>query len=132
MGTDVRKLVHDGYPASAVMGSDLRAQFIDAGYQLYQDKSTCKIHFFRADIFDIVVGAEPSAVQLSDVKALWQLSGRVKHLYAGALFHLFDEATQYAIAVRFGTLLKREKGAVIFGRHQGLENEGVIPDHLDR
>ena len=34
MGTDVRKLVADGYPGANVLGCDLRRAFIDSGYTL--------------------------------------------------------------------------------------------------
>ena len=66
------------------------------------------------------------------VTDLTQLRGKLTHIYAGALFHLFDEAVQRALAFRLALLLKRDTGAVIFGRHQGLEEAGMIDDHLAR
>jgi len=134
VGTDVRKLVYDGYPASSVLGSDLREAYIEAGYKLFRDSKTCGIHFFSSELFDIPVNlASTSAeIPLSQIKVLWQLANRVTHLYVGALFHLFDEVTQYAIALRMAIVLKRDSGGVIFGRHQGLANEGLIEDHLAR
>jgi len=136
MGTDVRKLVSDGYPASNVLGCDLRQGFIDAGYSLFQDKETCKIHFFTSDIFEVPATISTTPALLSDLSSitdLRQLEGSIDHFYAGALFHLFDEPTQYAIAIRIaGTLLKRKEGSVIFGRHQGLHEEGMIADGIGR
>ena len=146
MGTDVRKLVADGYPGSNVIGCDLRQEFLDYGYKFYQDKDTCPIHFFASDVFDVPYpfpadklppppsSSPPSSVvdDVSSVEALSQLHGSVTHFYTGALFHLFDESTQYAIALRVATLLKRVPGAVVFGRHQGNEEAGMLPDHMAR
>jgi len=130
MGTDVRKLVYDGYPAPNVLGSDLRQTYINDGHELYQDKDTCKIRFFTADAFDI--SARPTyasnSVPLSKVTALGELQNRVTHMYTALLFHLFDEASQYKLAIRVGSLLKRQSGAMIFGRHQGQEKAGLIAD----
>ena len=49
------------------------------------------------------------------------------YLYAGALFHPFDEATQFAIGLRAAILLKRDSG-----RHQCLEDKGYIADHMSK
>ncbi|KZP08680.1 hypothetical protein FIBSPDRAFT_802773 [Athelia psychrophila] len=134
MGTDLRKLVYDGYPVSRVLGCDLRPEFITAGYDLYQDKASSKIHFFASDVFDIPVNAPERSIDipLANVNHLSDLTNKITHLYSGALYHLFDEATQYAIAVRMATLIRRTTGSVIFGRHQGLEPEGMIADAMAR
>ncbi|OCH85050.1 hypothetical protein OBBRIDRAFT_798569 [Obba rivulosa] len=133
-GTDVRKLVYDGYPGLNVFGVDLRLEFIDLGYKLFGDAESCPIHFFTADIFGAPVNFDPTPVAPPShlVKSLDQLKASVNHIYTGALFHLFDEPTQYSIALRLLTLLRRKKGAVIFGRHQGLSEEGLIDDHMGR
>lgn len=133
MGTDVLKLVDDGYPANLVAGCDLRRAYIDLGYKLYRDEYTCPIHFFTSDIFDLPLESSsvPTA-SLKDVSSLADLVGRVSYIYTGALFHLFDKDTQYAIALRLALLLNRNRGSVVFGRHQGKEPEGYIDDHLGR
>lgn len=131
VGSDVRKLVKDGYPASHVIGCDLRQEFIDYGYKLYDDRERCQIRFFPDDIFGIPY-PPTSLTAVSESTGLASLAGQLDHIYTGALFHLFDEATQYALALRLTTLLKREPGAVVFGRHQGLEKEGLIDDHMSR
>lgn len=131
MGSDVRKLVKDGYPASHVIGCDLRQEFIDYGYELYGDREQCQIMFFADDIFEIPYPPTLSS-SVSESTGLAALAGQLNHIYTGALFHLFDQATQYALALRLTTLLKRKPGAVVFGRHQGLEKEGLIDDHMKR
>lgn len=140
MGADVRKLVSDSYPASNVLGCDRRLEFIDLGHKLFRDRDSCPIRFLTSDIFDLSV---PSAFNetlrsvheappLIRVDQLSQLLGSLTHIYTGALFHLFDETTQYAIALRVAYLLKRESGTIVFGRHRDLECEGMIDDHLGR
>ena len=143
VGTDVRKLVMDGYPAQNVLGADLRQAFIDLGYQLYQDTTTNPIRFFTSDIFAVHPRPSPPGLsqypeinttseEISQITNLEQLRGRIDHFYLGALFHLFDEETQYALALRVASLLKRQPGSVIFGRHQGLRSAGLIDDHMKR
>ncbi|KAJ2978829.1 hypothetical protein NUW54_g11235 [Trametes sanguinea] len=68
----------------------------------------------------------------STVTSLIQLRGALTHIYTGALFHLFTEEAQYELAVRLVTLLKKVPGAVIFGRHQGRREAGVINDQYGR
>ncbi|KAI0360631.1 hypothetical protein OH77DRAFT_1418615 [Trametes cingulata] len=135
MGTDVRKLVYDGYPASQVLGCDLRPEYIQLGYELFGDADKCRIRFFTSDVFKLPTTAEPTdstAALPASVNDLAQLRGALTHIYTGALFHLFDKDTQYGLAVRLITLLKRQPGAIVFGRHQGLQEEGYIDDHLGR
>ena len=137
MGTDLRKLVFDGYPGSNVIGCDLRPEYVDLGYELFGDRDRCPIRFITGNIFDLSdnstltdVGEEAGALSLTSVNELSQLRGALTHLYTGALFHLFDEETQYKLAVRLALLVKRSPGTVIFGRHQGLKVEGMIEDNL--
>ncbi|KAI0746831.1 hypothetical protein C8Q80DRAFT_1271667 [Daedaleopsis nitida] len=133
MGTDVRKLVYDGYPAARILGCDLRPDYIELGYILFRDKETCPIRFITSNVFDLSPSATPTeSRELTSITDLSQLYGSLTHIYTGALFHLFDKETQHALALRLATLLKKTSGAVIFGRHQGLEQEGYIDDHLGR
>lgn len=131
MGTDVRKLVADGYPATNVLGCDLRQEFVDCGYQLYQDKQTCDIHFFTSDIFDLPYPPHNAAcaqpTQLKECTKLEDLVGRITHCYLGAIFHLFDEHTQYVLALRVASLMRRSPGTVVFGRHESMIEAGEIP-----
>ncbi|KZT35905.1 hypothetical protein SISSUDRAFT_1035235 [Sistotremastrum suecicum HHB10207 ss-3] len=148
MGSDLRKLIMDGFPTSAgnLLGGDLRDGFIKLGYEFYQDgpQSTkpTPIIFFTDDILDVSrePAVNPEGKTLPETLSLEGLKGKLDYLYAGALFHLFDESTQYAIAWRFARLIhippKSDNSdlpdAIIFGRHQGLHEEGYINDHLGR
>ena len=134
VGSDVRNLVTEGYPASRILGVDLRQQFLDLGHKLYG--SSFGIRFITSDIFAVPYPLPQNTplddTPLAQVTDLTQVRGRVTHFYTGALFHLFDESTQYALALRIAVLLDRQAGAVVFGRHQGLEEAGMIDDHLGR
>ena len=161
MGTDVRKLVLDGYRAANVAGCDLRSTFIDIGRNkesgLFRDVDTCEITFFAADILELSLSRSvqisqgskgtlresvASALSAGQTFGLENLKGCMTHVYTGALFHLFDEDTQYAIALRVALLLdlKRDdrgdeqskEDRIIFGRHQGKEEAGVIDDDMGR
>ncbi len=149
MGTDARKLVLDGYPAVNIAACDLRSTFLDIGSnELFRDAGSCEISFFTADIFDIrpsksyaeiisLAGRASGSLRdvlqnsysskLTDAK-LKLLKGHLNHIYAGALFHLFDEPTQYNIALRIASLLKNAPGSIIFGRHEGKVVAGDIDD----
>ncbi len=102
VGTDARKAAHDGYPAANIVGSDLHAEYLRLGYKLYDDESDCNISFFAADVFDLDSdGKVDSPGSTSEPEArtqafsnLRELKGKVTHIYAGLLFHLFDESTQ--------------------------------------
>lgn len=136
MGTEARKLVLDGYPGKNVIACDLRDDFIKIGFKLFGDAGSCPITFITGDIFDVTLSIAQMEMtgtsQLRSISDLSQLKGRLQHIYAGALFHLFDEETQYAIATRLSVLLRRTPGSVIFGRHQGKEEAGSLEPGLGR
>lgn len=140
MGTDLRHLVRSGYNPSSVIGCDLRQAFIDLGHELYADRETCPVPFFVGDVLDIDLcsfppQADKAGPSLRDVRRLKDLRGRVKYVYAGSLFHLFDEGTQEAIARRLATLLDVTPGsgpAIVFGRHSGKVVEGMMDDVMGR
>ena len=127
VGTDVRRLILDGYPAADVYGCDLHGGFIDLGYKLYRDKSTCPIVFFAADMFSLLQERDGLVTNEKDgLTTLRGLEGRVKHLYGGLLFHLFNEETQTQVARVFSKLISRKPGSVIFGTHIGREPAGEL------
>lgn len=148
MGTDLRKALLDGYPSDFLIGCDIRQTYIDQGHELFSDsRESCPITFFISDIFELpltpnIAPPLPSVLSEGKLQKLEELKGRLSVIYAGALFHLFNEETQFAIAIRLLLLLRRPsasesggdgpKKVVIFGRHQGLEEAGMIPDWLGR
>ena len=134
VGTDLRKLLQDGYPASRsppnVYGSDILLDFITEGYKLYKDgpgrPSPTPIKFFADEIFNI----PPKADGVTPVRpvGLNSLRGKVDILYAGALFHVFAGKKQYGLAQRIVALIntnysaeRKNSETIIFGRHMGSQ-----------
>ncbi|OCH86003.1 hypothetical protein OBBRIDRAFT_738852 [Obba rivulosa] len=132
MGTDARKLVYDGYPATNILACDIRPEFIDLGFHLFGDGDACPIHFFTSDIFGVPVDFDqmPPGVLTTEVTDLEEVTGSVNHIFTGALFHLFDESTQCALALRLLTLLRRKRGDIIFGIQQGLQEARYVSDQF--
>ncbi|KIK51444.1 hypothetical protein GYMLUDRAFT_50535 [Collybiopsis luxurians FD-317 M1] len=131
MGTDIRKLVQDGYPISTsksnVYGCDLLPEFVEEGYTLYRDgpnsNSPTPIKFFADDIFQLSLRSE-TLEEKAGSSGLKGLRGKIDILYAGALFHLFDEEKQLDLARRLVALLNINDNSansetIIFGRHRG-------------
>ncbi|KZV67600.1 hypothetical protein PENSPDRAFT_635454 [Peniophora sp. CONT] len=135
MGTDVRKAAYDGYPASQIVGCELQSEFIRLGKKLYADEENTPIRFIQGDVLTLklpssVQSVVPSSTPVREVAALDDLLGRVAVLYTGALFHLFDESTQHALALRLALLARQDKPTLIFGRHQGQAQAGPIKDNF--
>lgn len=135
VGTELRNLVHDGYPVSQIVGCDFHETYISLGYELFQDKETCKIKFLADDAFNVgtTLATAPSesespaaVIDMETVSKLDDLAGRVSFIYTSSFFHLFDEAKQKELAKRMVRLWTREPGAIIFGRHQALEQAGNL------
>jgi len=128
MGTDVRNLAYEGYPASQIVGSDLLETYLSLGHELYKDKDTCKSKFIAADVFDLppTLSSSPRLLNLDSVSKLDDLAGSITFIYTGSVFHLFDAPRQKGLALRLLRLWTREPGAIIFGRHQGKTEEGLM------
>jgi len=110
-GQEIRQLLSDGVPASNCYGSDLRPEFIDLGYDLFQDRERAGITFLPGDVFD----------PKSDIA---RLNGSISIIYTGAFFHLFSRPEQLAIATRIVSLLKAESNVMVIGRQVGNTNPG--------
>ncbi|KAF5327165.1 hypothetical protein D9619_004546 [Psilocybe cf. subviscida] len=61
---------------------------------------------------------------LPKVENLTPLLGKISAIYASSLFHLFSEEGQLILARRLASLLRPEKGSVIFGQHTGKKVKG--------
>jgi SAM-dependent methyltransferase len=105
-GQEIRRLVHDGVPSSHLWGTDLRPEFFELGYKLFQDKDTLKSNFIAADIFD------PSS-------PLKDLEGKIDIIYAGSFLHLFNYEQQIAVCKRIVEILRARKGSFVLGRQVG-------------
>ncbi|KAI9701332.1 MAG: hypothetical protein M1820_006554 [Bogoriella megaspora] len=105
-GQILRKMNFDGAPASNLYGSDLRQDFIELGFDLFLDKSTFGAKFLVADAFE------------TDTE-LTELEGTIDIIHSSSFFHLFDRETQVKLGKRIVSLLKPEKGSLLFGRQVG-------------
>ncbi|KAJ9639269.1 hypothetical protein H2204_003880 [Knufia peltigerae] len=120
LGQDVRKLIHDGADRERVRGADLKPEFIEMGYELFNDPDTLprQKHFVSpADVFD----QSPSA-------NLAVCDGKVGILHASAVFHLFDLPGQKRMARRCLKLLDQRRGRVLLcGAQVGNVDPGEAP-----
>jgi hypothetical protein len=112
-GQEIRRLISDGVPAEYTYGSDLRREFVDLGYDLFQDRDREgeKINFLTANIFD-------------DDSSLNELNGKISIVYTGSFFHLFNWSEQFDVAKRIVTILKPEPGVLLCGRQVGNTSPG--------
>ncbi|KAG2223416.1 hypothetical protein INT45_001722 [Circinella minor] len=75
-GTDLRKLMFDGYPGDKLFGIELNQHYIDCGYDLFRDRQQCPITFITEDIFTIT----PHTTMIP----------RAGVIYTGSMIHLFS------------------------------------------
>lgn len=101
-GYVLRQMAVDGAPAANLIGVDIRQEFLDLGYELFQDKGF-EARFIAGDL----VSADPS---------LAGIAGTVDIIHAAALFHLFGWDDQVEIGVRFVELFKPHANALVVGR----------------
>ncbi|KDQ09379.1 hypothetical protein BOTBODRAFT_164867 [Botryobasidium botryosum FD-172 SS1] len=135
MGADVRNLAYEGYPATRIVGSDLFETYLTLGHELFRDKDTCKIKFVAANALDLPATLAPlsSSPRITDLEnasitKLDDLANSVTFIYLGSVFHLFEEEEQKGLAMILLRLWTRERGAIIFGSHQGLAVEGSLAE----
>lgn len=68
--------MYDGAPSQNLYACDLKHEFLDLGYELFQDKATLKMHGFAADVF------APSS-------ALDEIDGKIDAIYAASFFRTY-------------------------------------------
>lgn len=133
-GNDVRKVVADGFPIQGIIASDLKKEFWDMGYRLFNDSpQKFPVPFVHGDAFDpdhlppVPPFLEPPSTPVPDLHSLTSLApllGHVSAIHASALFHLFEEAEQASLAHSIGGLLSPEPGSMIFGAHGAKDVKG--------
>jgi len=133
MGTQLRKLLMDGYPSDpsdpSLIGTDLRKEFLDLGYELFQDGPSSErpvpIALHPADIFD-------------DASILTSYKGKLRYIFVGSVFHLFELDAQTDMARRVLDLLDipaevptgsgEGREYIIFGTQEGRQVASAIQD----
>lgn len=105
-------------PSEHLYGSDLRPEFFDLGYELFQDKETLKSKFLVGDVFD-------------SSSALSELDGKIDIVYAASFLHLFNYEDQVQVCIRIAKLLKPKKYSVVLGRQIGNMKAGEHKQRLN-
>lgn len=124
LGQDVRKLIHDGAPADAVVGAELSGTFIELGYELFRD-SPETVRMVRADVL-APLGEGP----------LGEFKGKLKVVQLGMILHLFSWEEQITAFTNAMALLRDEKGVLVIGQAtgnlDGLETRTLSPGGKDK
>ncbi|KAI1810400.1 hypothetical protein GGS20DRAFT_567643 [Poronia punctata] len=120
LGQDLRKLVADGVPPHRVWASDIEPQFIELGFELFQDKEKLQRDHFLCPGDLLSESRDPKEDRLV------VLDDRVTILNITAVFHLFDLDDHKRIAERCLRLLRKDTGApvLILGAHVGANKHG--------
>lgn len=114
LGQAIRQLRRDGVRGARLFGVDLQSQFINIGFDLFQDKDSLDAQFLVGDIVD------------PDDRRLDAMAGKVTIIHAGSFFHLFSWTQQLYIGKRIvGFLKEGTQNALIYGRHVGTIKPGA-------
>jgi hypothetical protein len=110
---------------------NLHTEFWDLGHKLFRSSATSfPAVFIHADLLDQtqLAPGPPSSdpPDLANLTSLNQLRGHVTVIHASALFHLFSEEKQLALAQALGSLLAPVSGACIFGWSTGQPEAGYV------
>lgn len=107
-GHILRQIASDGAPSDNMAGTDLRAEFIELGYELFRDRDTFEGLFVTGDILG------------ENEENLGRLDGKFDIIHAAAFFHLFDWSTQVKVGERLVRFFKRgTRSALLVGRQIG-------------
>ncbi|KAI0697091.1 hypothetical protein C8T65DRAFT_813953 [Cerioporus squamosus] len=135
LGSDLRKLIADGYPRDSVIATDVVPEFWELGHRLFNTTAeTFPVPFVCGDIFDpsFLAPSAPAytpppspAPSLSSVRTLTELRGHVSAITICAVFHVFEtEEAQLRLARALASLLSPAPGSMIVGLHNGLPEKG--------
>ncbi|SCZ90475.1 BZ3500_MvSof-1268-A1-R1_Chr1-3g02013 [Microbotryum saponariae] len=131
MGTDIRSLVAEGFPADQLLGTDLDDRFLALGYKLFMDEpsSPSTPAFLAGDLFSTSFLAAPAAdastsTSASPAPALNSLTSLTPLLGRAQLAH------------KLFALLSRTAGSTVFGSQLGssiasLRDRYRLPENTD-
>jgi hypothetical protein len=159
VGVDARKAAADGFPAKNTIASDISngnsflrelfllttrmrayTEFLQLSHELFKTTPTsypgCLL---PGDVFDpefLSIAARPNdlssapAIDLSSLKSLNPLRGRISAINATRLFHLFTEDKQVHLARALAGLLSAQSGSVICGYQVGTLEKGMVTANI--
>ncbi|KAG1747262.1 uncharacterized protein EDB91DRAFT_1235983 [Suillus paluster] len=135
-GVDARKAAMDGFPAKNIIASDINNGFLELSHELFRTTpASYPGSFLPGDVFDpaFLCIAERSddvssapAIDLSSLKSLNPLHGRISAINAAKFFHLFSEEKQLHLARALAGLLSAQPGSVICGEQVGTLETGIV------
>ncbi|THH16211.1 hypothetical protein EW146_g4390 [Bondarzewia mesenterica] len=136
VGADMRKAVLDGWPESQTIATDIVPEFWALGHKLFRStETTFPVPFLPGDVFDpnhLGIVAPSEAVPISappliqKITSLNPLHGHVAVIHAAAIFHLFSQDKQLALARALAGLLSSLPGSSIFGWNTGKDEAGFV------
>jgi hypothetical protein len=139
-GVDARKAAADGFPTKNTIASDISNEFLQLSHELFKTTPTsypgCLL---PGDVFDpefLSIAARPNdvssapAIDLSSLKSLNPLHGRISAINATRLFHLFTEDKQVHLARALAGLLSAQSGSVICGYQVGTLEKGMVTANI--
>ncbi|KAG2074283.1 hypothetical protein BDR04DRAFT_1049011 [Suillus decipiens] len=139
-GVDARKAAADGFPAKNIIASDIINEFLELSHELFRTTPTsypgCLL---PGDVFDpefLSIAAPPKdvspapAIDLSSLKSLNPLHGRISAINATRLFHLFTEEKQVHLAKALAGLLSAQPGSVVCGYQVGTLEKGMVTANI--
>ena len=95
--------------SNKLYGIDIIADFINLGYDLFNDAKDLRAPFLFADLLNDEVAA---------------LEGGIDIVYAASFFHLFEWEDQVRAAVKVAGILRPAKGSLVFGHQMGYIKAG--------
>jgi ubiquinone/menaquinone biosynthesis C-methylase UbiE len=118
-GQILRQLAVDGAPSSHLAGTDLRPEFIELGFELFQDRDTFKARFITGNVLD------------PKDESLEALNGQFDIIHAASFFHLFEWDDQLKAAERIIRFLKpgRASNSIILGRQVGTSTALTLEEY---
>ncbi|KAG1762321.1 hypothetical protein EV702DRAFT_1229223 [Suillus placidus] len=135
-GVDARKAAADGFPAKNIIASDVLNEFLQLSHELFKmTPASYPGCFLPGDVFDpaflsIVAPSDnvspAPAIDLSLLKSLNPLHGRISAINAISFFHLFNEEKQLHVARALAGLLSAQPGSIICGYQVGTLEKGMV------
>ncbi|PHH70825.1 hypothetical protein CDD80_5706 [Ophiocordyceps camponoti-rufipedis] len=119
VGQVLRQLRAAGVQGPQLIGTDVKPELIDIGYDLFGDRDRLGAAFVVGDMVD------------PDDSRLDQLRGAVTIIYAGSFFHLFNWTQQLYIGRRLVSFLKpKTRNGLVYGRHVGTTRPGEMSNGI--
>ncbi|KAK0609972.1 hypothetical protein B0T17DRAFT_473363, partial [Bombardia bombarda] len=112
LGQALRQLAFDGAPTPNLIGTDLRREFIDYGFDLFRDRESFGGRFVTGSMLD------------PDDANLKSLDGTVDIIHAHSFFHLFGWTEQRVAGERMVRFFKGEGEGE--GEREGRVGEATV------